>query len=116
MMSFLVSIFQLHAQEPSREPDVRNTKKSPTERSDEMLKQCQSALSLNDEQSVQMKEVLYQMEIYRENEIKNRQEQKRKTEEALSRILTPDQMTAFRKIMSERRSKMEQRRGKMPQE
>lgn len=116
---FIISILlvsSVRAQDQSQDPITARSRKSPTERADEFIKQNQERLKLTSDQSSKLKNLLIQMDANKNMEMNQRKEERRKTEGELSRILNAEQMQEFRQIREERRAKMDERRKQMHQE
>ena len=109
----LAGTFTLHAQDDDQKGRPMLT---PEQRADKRSEQLKEKLTLSEKQTEQVKALLQQAETARDEEMKKRRDDRKNMEDALARILSPEQMAAYRKLQGEQRSAMQRQRKPPDQE
>ena len=105
--AFLFSLLTLNV---SAQDQGKRKQTTPEQRTDHRLERMRKDLSLTDEQSAKAKEVILAQEKARDTENKQMQQSRKKLNDDLDKILTPEQREKREVIMKERREKMKEQR------
>lgn len=108
-----LSANQLQAQE--QKMDKKQTLTSE-ERAIKISLQLKEKLALNEEQTSKVKSIILEREISHDEEMEVKMEQRKKWHDAISQLLTPEQLVIYKKLQEDRKNQYRDQKQKNHQE
>lgn len=113
LLLLTLSANQLQAQE--QKMDKKQTLTSE-ERAIKISLQLKEKLALNEEQTSKVKSIILEREISHDEEMEVKMEQRKKWHDAISQLLTPEQLVIYKKLQEDRKNQYRDQKQKNHQE